>query len=206
MGEYSNPFSFDNYDLLTRNATKLLNTGNYASLIPESNMKLLPTLSGGPFNESKYSLKEAVFHWGSNDSVGSDHTIRSVAYPLEMQLLHENKEKVENASIAVTSFLFEIIIAGTKTSLNVTKDSSEMLNFPLLLEDALSGPFFSYSGSLTFPPCSRVEHYVVFRVPLDISRKQLESFRKLKAIDGSELVNNFRPVQPLGQRYLSFTM
>ena len=75
-----------------------------------------------------------------------------------------------------------------------------------LIQDSSSGPYFTYSGSLTYPPCTEVKQYMVFRIPIDISSKQLEQFRLLQQQDGTRMVDNFRPVQAMGERLLAFTM
>ena len=59
------------------------------------------------------------------------------------------------------------------------------------------GPYFSYHGSLTTPGCNEVIHWVVFRTPLSIYKRQLRQFRKVFNNKGSRLVDNFRPTQPL---------
>ena len=40
-------------------------------------------LSGGDLPED-YNVKQIHFHWGSNDNKGSEHTLKSNKYPLEV--------------------------------------------------------------------------------------------------------------------------
>ena len=139
-------------------------------------------------------------------------------------MIHETL-KQEEEKLAVTSFLFEVsehdnpflapLIkammeikdAGSEIQLDAAEDANQdAFSLDLLIQDAISGPYFSYSGSLTYPPCTAVRHYMVFRVPLDISSNQLAQFRLLLQHDGSSMVDNFRPVQAMGKRILAFTM
>lgn len=79
--------------------------------------------------------------------------------------------------------------------------------------------YFSYTGSLTTPPCAEEVVWIDFHEPIDISDHQvsfiifytivnsdnifrllqLEQFRLLTAND-DHLKNNFRPTQPLNDR------
>lgn len=79
--------------------------------------------------------------------------------------------------------------------------------------------FYRYSGSLTTPACNEIVTWTVFDEAITASEKQvsqlnesalvdglieflccsaqLAQFRKLKSEDGDQLVNNYRPPQPL---------
>ena len=66
-------------------------------------------MSGGHL-ESEYELAQLHFHWGSVDSVGSEHTIDRVPFPLEMHLVHLAKtiDRYQQGGLAVAGFLFEV--------------------------------------------------------------------------------------------------
>ena len=64
--------------------------------------------------------------------------------------------------------------------------------------------YSTYSGSLTTPGCMEIVNWINFIKPIKISKKQLEEFRKLKDKGNDELVDNFRPVQPLNGRPVTF--
>ena len=213
----------------------MVNNGNTATLQMKTNDdSSQPILSGGPFNSTEYFFTHAVLHWGADNTLGSEHTIRGITYPMEMQLMHQTSSGEEN-KLAITSFLFEVseeenpVLAslvntiskiktvGTNAHLNSPPESIEdenhtadersqealdVFSMDLLIKESISGPYFTYQGSLTYPPCTEVKQYVVFRVPLDISSKQLEQFRLLLQQDGTRMVNNVRPVNTLGDRVL----
>ena len=86
------------------------------------------------------------------------------------------------------------------------KGVKDEFSMDLLIKDSISGPYFTYPGSLTYPPCTEVKQYVVFRDPIDISSTQLEQFRLLLQQDGTRIADNFRQVQTLGDRVLAFTV
>jgi len=121
---------------------------------------------------------------------------------------------------ALIDGLSAVKTAGTEAKLEVSVDSLtdtnnldenmqkafDSFSLDLLIQDAISGPYFTYSGSLTYPPCTEVKQFVVFRVPLDISTTQMEKFRLLLNKNGSRMINNFRRVQSVGERILAFTV
>jgi len=219
LRDHKKAISFSSYDKVNMDTCKLVNTGNTVSILVTDTPSSNPTLSGGPLNSTEYHLTQAVFHWGSDNTLGSEHSIRGTTYPMEMQLIHQTSSQ-EGGSLAVTSFLFEVseednpfLVPLTTALTNIRTPGSEtrldpdtVFSLDLLIQDSIPGPYFTYSGSLTYPPCTEVKQYLVFRVPLDISSTQLEQFRLALQKDGSRMVNTFRPVQPLGERMLAFTM
>jgi len=135
-------------------------------------------------------------------------------------LFEESDE--ENPYLAgLMTGISKIRIAGTEAELgkpdvaiedeNTNEDkksegAADSFSMDLLIKDSVSGPYFTYPGSQTFPPCTEVKQYVVFREPIDISSTQLEQFRLLLQLDGTRVVNNFRSLQTLGNRVLAFTV
>merc|ERR1719466_497517 len=107
LREHKTPLMFSSYDQVNRDTCKLVNTGNTLTLSLTTTPSPHPTMSGGPFNNTSYHFSQAVFHWGSNDSLGSEHTIRNTAYPMEMQLIQQTSSHGET-KLAIASFLFEI--------------------------------------------------------------------------------------------------
>ena len=69
----------------------------------------MATLSGGSLKD-EYKLLQLHFHWGADDSMGSEHTINNRRFPLEMHLVHQAKripaDKPEG--LAVAGFLFQL--------------------------------------------------------------------------------------------------
>merc|ERR1719233_1045830 len=234
LQDHKTPIRFSSYDLVNKDTCEVVNNGNTATIQMKSNDdSSRAIISGGPFNSTEYSFTQAGFHWGDNNTLGSEHTIRGTTYPMEMQLVHQTSSEEEN-KLAITSFLFEVSeeenpvlaylinaiskikTAGSKVQLDTpvevmedenadekSQEASDIFSMDLLIKESISGPYFTYSGSLTYPPCTEVKQYVVFRVPLDISSTQLEQFRLLLRQDETRMVN-FRPIKTLGDRVLAF--
>lgn len=71
--------------------------------------------------------------------------------------------------------------------------------------------YWTYFGSLTTPPFSESVIWLVFKEPVEVSKKQLELMRNLRCYDVNEpcpcdgngkVINNYRPTLPLGNREL----
>ncbi|KAF7250062.1 Receptor-type tyrosine-protein phosphatase gamma, partial [Varanus komodoensis] len=84
---------------------------------------------------------------------------------------------------------------------------------PFVLRDLLPaslGSYYRYTGSLTTPPCSEIVEWIVFRMPVPISYRQLEAFYSIFTTEQQDHVksveylrNNFRPQQSLNNRVVS---
>jgi len=242
LKDHKSQISFSSYNMLNKDTCMVTNNGNTVTISMKTGTSstIKPILSGGPFDSTKYLFTQAVFHWGADNSQGSEHTIMGTTYPLEMQLIHKTSSREEESDLAITSFLFEesdeenpflaglmtalikIRTAGTEAELGkpevaiedknttktdkMSKGAKDAFSMDLLIKDSISGPYFTYAGSQTFPPCTEVKQYVVFRDPIDISSTQLEQFRLLLQPDGTRMVNNFRSLKSLGNRVLAFTV
>ncbi|XP_017071607.1 carbonic anhydrase 2 [Drosophila eugracilis] len=182
----------------------------------------IPTVRGGPLAEKTllgYQFEQFHFHWGENDTIGSEDRINNKAYPAELHVVLRNLEYPDFASaldkdhgIAVMAFFFQV---GDKTTggyegfTNLLaqidrKGKTVNMTDPLPLGEYISKyleSYFSYTGSLTTPPCSEEVTWIDFVTPIDITEKQLNAFRLLTAHD-DHLKNNFRPIQPLNDRIL----
>uniref|UniRef100_T1ISC0 Carbonic anhydrase n=1 Tax=Strigamia maritima TaxID=126957 RepID=T1ISC0_STRMM len=183
-------------------------------------------LSGGPL-QNKYRVEQFHFHWGRDDKTGSEHTIDGVAFPSEVHLVHWNAEKYASFSeaaskddgLAVLGVLIQvgekheemsklidllpnIRFKGDKTSFDGEFDLSTLL--PDMRE------YWTYPGSLTTPPCSENVAWIVFKQPIEFSSDQLTVFRDLCSYCecdqcpddefGGQIVDNFRPPLPIGDR------
>ena len=68
---------------------------------------------GGPLQSgSKYNILQLHFHWGSDDTKGSEHTYSGKMYPIEMHIVH-TRDGFDDplntpTGLAVTGFMFEI--------------------------------------------------------------------------------------------------
>jgi len=242
--EISRDLNFTNYDQITAENTQLQNNGHSVELEILSITPSTAILSGGPLTRS-YQLLQLHFHWGENDTLGSEHAVDGAKFPLEVHLVHmttdldwEEESAIDPVDVkdglAVTSFLFEItdkpnhkinpIINSlkaikekkSKTKLYKQKNKNKkkkkksnalsLANFKVssLINPVISGPYYSYSGSLTTPTCNEVVQWIVFKETLSISSAQMEQFRQLEDGHGDPMLNNYRPLQDLGARKVAF--
>jgi carbonic anhydrase len=58
--------------------------------------------------------------------------------------------------------------------------------------------YYSYAGSLTTPPCSEGVTFYILKTPMEMSKAQLEQFKKLYPM-------NARPTFPLNGRKVTET-
>jgi carbonic anhydrase len=58
-----------------------------------------------------------------------------------------------------------------------------------------STAYYSYTGSLTTPPCSEDVSFFILKNPIELSSNQLASFKQVFKM-------NARPVQPLNGRVI----
>lgn len=180
-------------------------------------------VSGGNLGGG-FRLAGIHFHWGSSDEVGSEHTVDSRRFPLEMHFVTYDSEHYGNLgdavnghnSLAVLGTLFKMseednpllypIISGlskVKQPGNTTKiDFFEVAS----LLPAEMNKYYRYMGSLTTPPCAESVIWSLFLHTQSISSHQLEQFRELlEPADGAQQFNiedNWRPVQAIGKRHV----
>ncbi|CAL4069105.1 unnamed protein product, partial [Meganyctiphanes norvegica] len=158
------------------------------------------------------------FHWGSESSLGSEHTIDGVRYPLELHIISYKSsygglaEAISQPDgLANIAVLFEITTesnAALTPLLNALMtipdagDYGEVKNpYPIrafLPKDTRK--FYRYEGSLTTPSCNEVVVWTIFDTTAKVSENQLRILRSMKTGTGVKLVNNFRPPQALNNR------
>lgn len=166
-----------------------------------------------------YTLQQFHFHWGTVDSVGSEHTIDGHQYPMEMHLVHYNsKARTINDAVNETlglAVLGVFVQIGDEHNTAFSKfidffdeihevEATRSLDtFPLKrLLPRNTAEYFRYNGSLTTAPCYQSVIWTVFKQPVTITEYQMEAFRKLyNNRTGGEhddhMRNNFRPTKPL---------
>lgn len=214
------PFLFKNYDMKPRRM-RIKNNGHAAQV--EIDAAAAPRIDDGGLN-GEYIFAQFHFHWGGDSSMGSEHTVNGVRYPMEMHLVHYKTEYRTIADavgkpdgLAVLGVMFEISQTDNPAFTPLVNALKEIQEPSLTIEVDAQYPlraflprnvrsFYRYEGSLTTPTCNEVVTWTVFDQSVPISEAQMEVFRSLKFNDGTNLVNNFRPPQALANRkvYMSF--
>nr|CAD7202049.1 unnamed protein product [Timema douglasi] len=179
-------------------------------------------LSGGPL-KGNYIFAQLHFHWGANDSIGSEDTINNHTFPLELHLVFFKQDYVSfnhaldfKDGLTVLAVFFEVygddndIYSDIVSHLPrvVNPGTNARLKRPVTLDSLLPSIrhlYFTYEGSLTTPPCSEVVTWIDFKQPILLSARQVNAFRKLRSEEGT-LTQNFRPVQPLSGRLIHFNV
>merc|ERR1711963_1164357 len=164
------------------------------------------------------------FHWGSDDTKGSEHTYSGREYPIEMHIVHTRSDfttldQILNTAtgLAVTGFMFEVdsvdntALKPLTDALQNIVDSKAKLPFgtsgfnlnDLISPVATTSEYTYYKGSLTTPTCNEVVEWINILTPLKISSRQLAMFRTLMDSKGKAIVDNYRPPQPLNGRVVT---
>ncbi len=133
-----------------------------------------------------YTLKTIEFHSPSS------HHIRENVYPLEIHLVHKDNNgnilivavfaKVEGENSAITTLLEQ---ANSKKIEKFKFDSKALV-------PSAQG-YYSYTGSLPYPPCREGVEWKIMKEPINISQKQFSEIVKY-------IGRNSRLPQPLYMR------
>uniref|UniRef100_A0A1I8PUW9 Carbonic anhydrase n=1 Tax=Stomoxys calcitrans TaxID=35570 RepID=A0A1I8PUW9_STOCA len=215
------PIAFHNYH--NNYAGTYFNNGHSVGLIFEPR-GTIPAISGGPLNPlDHYVLHSLHFHWGPNDTVGSEHIIDGRPYSLELHLVHRNAKYatlqesfLHPDGFAVVARLFEAkpdnwnvfpLHVFTNALPYLQNVDSEMIVYQFnlldLVYDIVNGgnqEFYAYRGSLTTPPCYEAVDWLVFLKPLRVPSEDVAPFRDIRNERGESLRYNYRDLQKVGKR------
>jgi len=216
------PNSAEHFNNRTVTDNDLKNNGHTAQLDVNMPGAGVGILSGGPLSEA-YQILQLHFHWGKDNTKGSEHTYDGAAFPLEMHVVHVKSSLYSNLAsalsttdgLAVTGFQFSIGSENTALkpltdALSQITSSGGMIPFsntgfqlnnlidPVVT--AASVRYSTYDGGLTTPGCFEVVKWINFMTPLEVSSAQLDQFRTLMDGKGKIIYDNFRTPQPLNGR------
>ena len=154
-------------------------------------------LSGGPL-AGDYNVLQFHFHWGSENSQGSEHTVNGQKYPLELHIVHTKDGEADPLNtakgLAVTGFFFEINNQDNPNLTPLTDALEDVVNSDAevafedsgfrideliadVIDSADMSDYSHYEGSLTTPTCNEVVEWINFLRPISVSNTQLEQFR-----------------------------
>ncbi|GAA4809947.1 carbonic anhydrase family protein [Litoribaculum gwangyangense] len=139
----------------------------------------------------KFSLKQFHFH------EPAEHLIDGIRYPMELHLVHVSNAG-EYAVLAImakegqSSKPFDFLESYLPINVGETKNVD--LAFDMNLNLPKQKTFFTYTGSLTTPPCTESVEWYIFKEPITVSLEQVEALKKLMPM------NNYRNEQPINGR------
>ncbi len=141
-------------------------------------------------NGEEYSLVQFHFH------TPSEHQINDKASALELHLVHSNAAgKLAVVGVLINegqkNLLIEEIWKQIPDVGVTNKVSDHLINASGFLPN--NKAYYSYSGSLTTPPCSEGVKWNLFVEPITASEEQIETFAKIYQVDA-------RPLQPINAR------
>ena len=167
---------------------ELINNGHTVEFEYEAGSKL--TLNGADFE-----LLQFHFH------TESEHTVNGTHYPMEAHLVHKNNA---TGALAVIGIFFEegaenVFLKNFSDNLPAAKDdhvsdSATTVDVTDLLP--ADNSYFTYSGSLTTPPCSEIVTWLVMKTPVEASADQISKFHTI-------MHDNNRPIQGLNGRTIT---
>ncbi|MEB3211008.1 MAG: carbonic anhydrase family protein [Leptolyngbyaceae bacterium] len=140
----------------------------------------------------EYDLLQFHFH------TPSEHTAAGHASAMELHLVHRN----EAGELAVVGILLEqgsghpvieTVWEHIPTEVGMNEVASVAISASDLLPESIA--YFSYTGSLTTPPCSEGVRWVVMKEPVEVSEEQIAAFEGLYQV-------NARPTQPTNGRII----
>ncbi|MBA3868076.1 MAG: carbonic anhydrase family protein [Anaerolineae bacterium] len=144
------------------------------------------------FNETKYGLLQFHFHHPS------EHTLNGKAFAMELHFVHRSAA----GNLAVVGVLIaegkeNEALKSVFDNLPTTKGDPQPSQ---LMTDAAKiipadANYYTYTGSLTTPPCTEGVRWLVLDKPIELSAAQIETFGKIFELDA-------RPVQALNDRDL----
>jgi len=133
------------------------------------------------FNDVTYNLIQFHFH------EPSEHTITGFdPAPMEVHLIHQAVDKNgitdPNGAKLVIGVLINVGEANTgfgavMTALKEHNSPMQTIDANQMIPSATSQNFFTYTGSLTTPPCTPGITWVVMATPITISQAQLDSYK-----------------------------
>lgn len=146
-----------------------------------------------PERDLSFELKQFHFH------SPSEHTVDGKSFAMEIHFVHSDTE----GGLAVVGVLVDE--GEEHPVLNqlwafMPESAGDTSQEPIGIEETNLLPptreYFSYSGSLTTPPCSEGVRWVVLKTPIQASAGQIATFKERMGF-----ANN-RPVQPVNARMI----
>uniref|UniRef100_A0A182Q8E8 Carbonic anhydrase n=1 Tax=Anopheles farauti TaxID=69004 RepID=A0A182Q8E8_9DIPT len=196
----------------------LTNDGQTAMLTLSGCRSCRPVLVGGLL-DGIFLFEQLHFHWGPNDSMGSEHVIDGKRYSMEAHLVYFNGRYRSfcDALYKQDGLVVVAVLLRASESFNDWNplvpivDALERIHNPYaktaIPGDCLNGlrglqidrHYYTYHGSMTTTPYSENVRWLVYDTPVTVSSRQTAAFRELLQKTSTEklipITSNFRPLQ-----------
>lgn len=134
----------------------------------------------------------------------SEHTVRGQRSPMEMHAVFRDPVSGNLAVVGTlfriggaSNFLDELIAAGLPRYEDDTSTTG-VIDVADVLTSGRTRRYYTYSGSLTTPPCSEIVTWLVLKRTATMSPAQFHAFQDIMG-------NNFRPIQARNGRVVRAT-
>lgn len=195
----------------TSHSIKVEVTSEDKTLINAAGLPFLNERSA-TFASDEFTLAQFHFHWGETDEEGSEHSIDSRFFSMELHLVHWNSGKYDSFDAAHDE-TDGLLVVAVMIEADTVKSVDELLepitsriengeveddlsfsaiDFDLqgLLNSLDTSSYYTYPGSLTTPPCTETVTWVILQNWLSVSPEVTETFRSY-----ANLTKNYRPTQ-----------
>jgi len=154
-------------------------------------------------------------HWHTP----SENTIDGAHFPLEAHFVHQLNGSTGYTNLAVIAVLYELqedcsdflgdfwgyFPLAEEDNDNLASIPDRVVDLQGMLETAVPGGYYHWSGSLTTPPCTEGVTWVLLKTRLGVCQRQVDKLASaLSTTQHGVRVNN-RMTQPLNQRVVTQT-
>lgn len=141
--------------------------------------------------KTPYKLLQYHFH------TPSEEAINGTRYAMNVHLVHQDaKGRLAVIGVNFKPGAANPYLASFWNKIPAKPGGSVSVNLPSLKELLpASLDYYTYTGSLTTPPCTEGVQFYILKQPVSISAQQLAAFRTLYPM-------NARPLQPLNNRVI----
>ncbi|XP_066156202.1 carbonic anhydrase 2-like isoform X2 [Euwallacea fornicatus] len=200
-----------NFDSVPRKM-KITNTG-HSVIVSGKWGKERPYITDGVL-AGKYVFSHIHFHWGANDTEGSEHTIDGRQFPGELHVvlfkscyLTQEAALKERDGVAILVYFLDLqespnpraeCIVSTLAAISKAHTSAKLPPVALnSIFDQFETDYFIYKGSLATTNCTHSITWFITRFPICLSSEQMNSFRFMLDNDDQIIRRNFRTIQPI---------
>jgi carbonic anhydrase len=170
-----NPFNFEIVD--NGHTIQVLNTGNNSVII----------------DGTQFDFKQFHFH-----HVG-EHAINGVRGDLEMHLVHTDAVtgNLMVLGVVIREGPANPTISQVWANIPAVKNTEVSTNVSINLNNLLPADkkYYTYTGSLTTPPCTDGIEWIILEQPITVSHEQIETFTQYYE-------NDARPLQAVNNRFV----